>query len=378
MMASSAETAADENTNESPMAHGAVEEIVATMAGIIDKLQQVAVGVGAAHPSYAVSKFDGVSEDVEMWLQKFKRHARLQYLHTENYVDAFAFHVTGVAETWFLTLPASQQASWEGLRAACRERFARSQHGRWRQERDLYSMKQQPGQNVASFAADVLQAARGVEMTEAQLVRLVLGGLHEKVTPIVEMSQPETVEDLLRCPVAANGMTAPYVAMERNVMAYTKHNIGPTDNGSDCEEQVPSNAMTLDYAPGRTRRQRYGGTAGYESNRAEREAPRMFDRDGGYGPGRRGQQQFIPAPRVGNLCFIHDTLGWTYHQQETPVVRRQETYWDGPTTSRKPLWLALFVLLMGNKPMWQPYHNTKTICDFPEQISSLFVLLAVL
>ena len=63
-------------------------------------------------------------------------------------------------------------------------------------------------------------------------------------------------------------------------------------------------------------------------------------------------------PRVGNLCFIqHDTLGWTYHQQETPVVRRQETYWDGPTTSRKPLWLALFVLLMGNKPMWQPYHN---------------------
>ena len=108
IMASSAETPADENTNESPMAHGAGEEIVATMAGIVDKLQQVAVGVGVAHPSYAVSKFDGVSEDVEMWLQKFERHARLQYLHAENYVDAFAFHVTGVAETWFLTLPASQ------------------------------------------------------------------------------------------------------------------------------------------------------------------------------------------------------------------------------------------------------------------------------
>ena len=297
MMASSAETPADDNTNESPMAHGAGDEIVATMAGIVDKLQQVAVGVGAAHPSYAVSKFDGVSEDVEMWLQKFERHARLQYLHAENYVDAFAFHVTGVAETWFLTLPASQQASWEVLREACRERFARSQHGRWRQERDLYSMKQQPGQNVASFAADVMKAARGVEMTEAQLVRLVLGGLHEKVTPFVEMSQPETVEDLLRCPAAANGMIAPYIAMERDVMAYTTPNIGPTENGSDREAQVSSHAMTLDDAPGRPRRQRYGGPMGYAINRAAREAPRMFDRDGGYGPGRRGQQQFIPAER---------------------------------------------------------------------------------
>jgi len=70
------------------MAHGAGDEIVATMAGIVDKLQQVAVGVGAAHPSYAVSKFDGVfdgeSEDVEIWLQKFERRARLQYLHAEN------------------------------------------------------------------------------------------------------------------------------------------------------------------------------------------------------------------------------------------------------------------------------------------------------
>ena len=33
-------------TNKRPMAHGAGEEIVAAMAGIVDKLQQVAVGFG--------------------------------------------------------------------------------------------------------------------------------------------------------------------------------------------------------------------------------------------------------------------------------------------------------------------------------------------
>ena len=61
---------------------------------------------------------------------------------------------------------------------------------------------------------------------------------------------------------------------------------------------------------------------------------------------------------VGSLCLIqHDTLhGVVLPPAGNLVVRRQETYWDGPTTSRKPmwfgerkpLWLALFVLLMGN------------------------------
>ena len=96
-------------------------------------------------------------------------------------------------------------------------------------------MQQQPGQDVASFAADVLKAARGLEMMQAQLVRLVLGGLHAKVTPFVKMSQPQTVEELC-CPAAAKGMTAP--AMERDVMACTTHSIELTGHGSDRVEQV--------------------------------------------------------------------------------------------------------------------------------------------
>ena len=152
-------------------------------------------------------------------------------------------------------------------------------------------MQQQPGQDVASFAADVLKAARGLEMMQAQLVRLVLGCLHAKVTPFVEMSQPQTVEELLCCPAAAKGMTAP--AMERDVMACTTHSIELTGHGSDRVEQV-----TTRDAPGRaTRTTAVRRIAGYEGDRAEREAPRVIGRDGGYGSGRRGQQQFIPEER---------------------------------------------------------------------------------
>ena len=60
VMESSTETLVGDNMieNKSLMVHGVGAEMVAAMAGIIDKLQQVAVGVGAAHPSYAINKFD--------------------------------------------------------------------------------------------------------------------------------------------------------------------------------------------------------------------------------------------------------------------------------------------------------------------------------
>ena len=59
-------SAENTNENEGPMTHGTGAETVAAMAGIVDQLQQVAVGVGAARPSYAVNKVDGIPEDAEV------------------------------------------------------------------------------------------------------------------------------------------------------------------------------------------------------------------------------------------------------------------------------------------------------------------------
>ena len=59
------------------------EAMVAAIGGIVNKLQQVAVGVGSAHQNYAVNKFNRILEDADMWLQKFVRYARMQYLSVD-------------------------------------------------------------------------------------------------------------------------------------------------------------------------------------------------------------------------------------------------------------------------------------------------------
>ena len=40
-------------------------------------------------------------------------------------------------------------------------------------------------------------------------MRVILGGFHSTVTPFGEQSRPQTVDEVLRCPSAVNGMTAP-------------------------------------------------------------------------------------------------------------------------------------------------------------------------
>ena len=116
-------------------------------------------------------------------------------------------------------LPDSVKINWTALKEAFRKSFEISQQARWHQERDLYNLRQHPGQTVASFTADVLQAVGGLQLSEAQKVRVILGGLHSTVTPFVEQSRPQTVDEVLRCPAAVNGMTAPTVLVSDEQIA---------------------------------------------------------------------------------------------------------------------------------------------------------------
>ena len=94
-----------------------------------------------------------------------------------------------------------------------------------------------------------MKAARGLEMTQSQLVMLVLGGLHATVTPFVEITQPTTVDELLRCPAARNGKSAP--SIERDVMTY---DIGPAGGVcSEAEREMPRvNAYSGRQSPERS------------------------------------------------------------------------------------------------------------------------------
>ena len=51
--------------------------------------------------------------------------------------------------------------------------------------------------------------ARRLQLTEMQKVCIIMGGLHASVSPFVEQSQPQTIQELLQCPAALSAMAAP-------------------------------------------------------------------------------------------------------------------------------------------------------------------------
>ena len=191
----------------SDRATGAIEAgiTVDVLTALVDQMKNMA----APRPGYSVETFTGDMVTSDSWLEQYERYARLQNMTDQQKADAFAFHVSGLALTWHQSLEEEVKNEWPILRAHFLQRFRVSQQALWRQERDLYKRRQQPGQSIADFTASILNAARGLQLTDSQKVRLIMGGLHETVAPFVEQSQPQSVQELLQCPAALSAMTAP-------------------------------------------------------------------------------------------------------------------------------------------------------------------------
>ena len=100
------------------------------------------------------------------WLQQYERYARaarLQDTNDQQKADAFAFHVSGLTLTWHQSLDDEGKNDWPILRDHFLQRFQVSQQALWRQERDLYRRRQQPGQSIVDFTAAILNAARRLQ-----------------------------------------------------------------------------------------------------------------------------------------------------------------------------------------------------------------------
>ena len=113
---------ASAKTSEAPSEYVTGDELIAAMDVMIAKLQQVSFT--AAQLNYVMTSFNGNTND---WLQQFKRCARVQQLTSDQYADAFAFHVTGIAQTWYVTLPDSVKIAWTALKEPFQKRFKISQ-----------------------------------------------------------------------------------------------------------------------------------------------------------------------------------------------------------------------------------------------------------
>ena len=137
-----------------------------------------------------------------------------------------------------------------------------------------------------------------------------MSGLHATVTPIVEITQPTTVDELLRCPAEINGMSAP--SIEHDVMA---HDIGPAGGACDeAEREMPHvNAYSGRHSPERSGSQHASGRHGaaqrggdYQQARTQRQPWQQNERCTACGRWCDGNRN---CPAYSKCCFGCHQLG---------------------------------------------------------------------
>ena len=302
------------------------------ITALVDQMKNMA----APRPGYSVETFTGDMVTSDSWLEQYERYARLQNMSDKQKADAFAFHVSGLALTWHQSLDDEGKNDWPILRDRFLQRFRVSQQALWRQERDLYQRRQQPGQSIADFTATILNAARGLQLTDMQKVRLIMGGLHETVAPFVEQSQPQSVQELLQCPAALSAMTAPAKAeitpeqhiatvasaIQERIVAQLETRDDYRETRDHTPERSPGRRTMQFESPPRdigrnSQRGNYGRRPQTSGRTVRFESPRR-DSDRWTGesrPQRRSQRQDQPCHRCGRWCS-------TFYQG-CPAIGRQ-------------------------------------------------------
>ena len=80
-----------------PQSNGGVTE-ASVLAALVDRIEKITV----SKPS--ICKFEGDVTAAEGWLRQYERYASLQSMMPRQQADALAFHISGIALTWYTSL----------------------------------------------------------------------------------------------------------------------------------------------------------------------------------------------------------------------------------------------------------------------------------
>lgn len=146
--------------------------------------------------------FDG-ENNVTDFLEDFDRYVRSGSINTDQEkLDALINSVDHKAKEWFRLQSPETKGSYERLRAALKERFTLSTQERHTAVAGLFQEKQQLYETVQDFVYKVQRKSRHLGMTEDAIVGVIIAGVRPSLRRHLQMSQPETIEDILKSPAA--------------------------------------------------------------------------------------------------------------------------------------------------------------------------------
>ena len=142
--------------------------------------------------------FSGSSEeDVQVWIKQFEQFCVFKKLNNDQKLASIGLLLRGQAAVWYHGLPADITADLNTLKEKLVGTYSLSRNALWQKERQLFNRLQGPTESVNDYITTMRASCRDLDVSEAQLVRLICGGLREELRPFILGKNLQTVDEVI-------------------------------------------------------------------------------------------------------------------------------------------------------------------------------------
>lgn len=190
--------------------------------------------------------FDGNPvADALVWLENFRRIAKLNNWSDELQLNAFPLYLQGIANAWFLALPATISGDLNELFTAFQERFASGPQD-WILSQQLSARKHFPNQPINDYITDITRLCKRLKLSDAETVRCFIEGLQGDLQAYISLGRPKTfqeAESLARMKDIVNrrqGVTETQSVLTKLQTMFTKFMEQPFSNSKVIAATAPA------------------------------------------------------------------------------------------------------------------------------------------
>ena len=142
--------------------------------------------------------FDGNPvADASVWLENFRRIAKLNNWSDELQLNAFPLYLQGIANAWFLALPATVSGDLNELFTAFQERFASGPQD-WILSQQLSARKHVPNEPIDDYITDITRLSKRLKLSDTETVRYFIERIQGDLPAYVSLGRPKTFQEAER------------------------------------------------------------------------------------------------------------------------------------------------------------------------------------
>ena len=146
--------------------------------------------------SVHLPKFSGKTGNISatQWWTLFVQWCALHSFNEQQILGRIVFHLTDIAQQWYLSLPESARTTLQQLKSSFLSRFGKHNSLRL----DVYDIKQRKEESCEEYISRIQQMACDDDIPDLMLINLIAQGFKPEIAEKVIDRDPETFEDLFR------------------------------------------------------------------------------------------------------------------------------------------------------------------------------------